>query len=153
MGVHRQPEDRGPRCRRGTGRPPLVGGATAPPSATSTASAESQEQEQQPEPEPKVDDEAAIVAAEKGLAAAEEKAVPEGAGAPGQLADAAADQAVADAAPTTALAALAAVEVKGRARDGGEERQDGSKTRSVFMRRSTPGQPARSQACLSRSPP
>jgi hypothetical protein len=130
-----------------------VGGATAPPSATSTASAESQEQEQQPEPEPKVDDEAVIVAAEKGLAAAEEKAVPEGAGAPGQLADAAADQAVADAAPTTALAALAAVEVEGRARDGGEERQDGSKTRSVFMRRSTPGQPARPQACLSRSPP
>ena len=63
-----------------------------------------EQQEPEPEAEPKVDEEAAIAAAEEALAAAEEKAVPEGAGAPGQLADAAAEQAVADAAPTTALA-------------------------------------------------
>jgi hypothetical protein len=129
----------------------IVGGATAPPAATSTASSMSQEQEQERVPEPEVDGEAAIAAAEEALAAAEERAVPEGAGAPGQLADAAAEQAVADAAPTTALAALAAVEVKGRAPRNGYDRdlfgsawsdvdRNGCDTRNDMLQRDLTGE-------------
>jgi hypothetical protein len=87
----------------------VVGGTTGSPTATDAASSESLDQK------PELDEEAAIAAAEKALAADEEVVVPEGAGAPGQLPDAAAEQAVMEAAPTSALAALAAVEVKGRA--------------------------------------
>ncbi len=96
----------------------VVGVATGSPTATDAASSESQEQK----PDLAIDEEAAIAAAEKALAADEEVVVPEGAGAPGQLPDAAAEQAVMEAAPTTALAALAAVEVKGRAPRTGYDR-------------------------------
>ncbi len=98
-----------------------------------------------------MDEEAAIAAAEKALAADEEVVVPEGAGAPGQLPDAAAEQAVMEAAPTTALAALAAVEVKGRAPRTGYDRdlfgsawsdvdRNGCDTRNDMLQRDLTGE-------------
>jgi hypothetical protein len=67
----------------------VVGAATGSPTATDAASSESQEQK----PELAMDEEAAIAAAEKALAADQEVVVPNGAGAAGQLPDAAAEQA------------------------------------------------------------
>ncbi|MGY2127459.1 GmrSD restriction endonuclease domain-containing protein [Blastococcus sp. SYSU DS0617] len=112
----------------------VVGTATAPPTDTSTASSESQAEAEaeaaeaearraeQREREAEEAEEAAIRAAEESLAAADESPVPEGAGEPGQLSDADAGAAVGGAAPTTALAALAAIEVKGRAPRTGYDR-------------------------------
>src|SRR3954470_20244708 len=70
------------------------------------------------------DDEAATEAAEKTLAEAEtqESAVPQAQPAGGELSDGAAEDAVEAAAPTTALAALAAIEAKGRAPRTGYDR-------------------------------
>src|SRR3954447_7350470 len=70
------------------------------------------------------DDEAATKAAEKTLTEAEtqESAVPEAQQTGGELSDLAAEDAVQAAAPTTALAALAAIGVKGRAPRTGYDR-------------------------------
>src|SRR3954463_7330056 len=70
------------------------------------------------------DDEAATKAAEKTLTEAEtqESAVPEAQQTGGELSDPAAEDAVQAAAPTTALAALAAIGVKGRAPRTGYDR-------------------------------
>ena len=98
----------------------VVGGAVAPPTDTNTAASQSEEDVERAES----DREAAIEAAERSLAKAEteERNVGSSATIPGALADDAAAQAVATAGETTALAALAAVEVKGRAPKTGYDR-------------------------------
>lgn len=124
----------------------FVGTVTAPPTDTSTASSEFEtaaeaqaeaaeaeaeaaeaearraEAREREAKEAEEAEEAAIRAAEESLAAADESPVPAGAGEPGQLSEGAADAAVTGAAPTTALAALAAIEVKGRAPRTGYDR-------------------------------
>jgi hypothetical protein len=108
----------------------VVGGATAPPSATDTtpASAKAGQDARQARDaaaqarQAGDAEEAAIEAAEAALAAEDEQ-VNEGAAAvPDALPDEAAEQAVASAGETTALAALAAIEVKGRAPRTGYDR-------------------------------
>ncbi|WP_347059656.1 DUF1524 domain-containing protein [Blastococcus sp. HT6-30] len=143
----------------------VVGTATAAPTDTSTASSESQAEAEAEAEEAEAEarraearereaekaEEAAIRAAEESLAAAEESPVPEGAGEPGQLSDGAADVAVGGAAPTTALAALAAIEVKGRAPRTGYDRdlfgsgwldtdRNGCDTRNDMLKRDLTGE-------------
>jgi hypothetical protein len=113
----------------------VVGAATSPPTAPAATSSDSAEPSTQPSasdspPASPTDDEAAIEAAEESLAAAEESASPEDVlvdTTTGWLSDNAARNAVQDAERASALAALAAVEVKGRApRTGYDRDQFGS---------------------------
>ncbi|WP_245852533.1 HNH endonuclease family protein [Blastococcus aggregatus] len=118
----------------------IVGTVASPPTPTDTTSAASEaaretadreaeareraaDQKAEAErAEAEAAEEAEIRAAEESLVAAEERVVPEGSGEPGQLPDQAVEQAVAGAGQTTALAALAAIEVKGRAPRTGYDR-------------------------------
>ncbi len=102
----------------------IVGGAVAPPTPTESASAVSQAAHASAEAdarkaaaeEAEKAEEAAIAAAEESLAAQDEQANDSAVAVPEALPDAAADEAVSQTGETTALAALAAIEVKGRAR-------------------------------------
>ncbi|UOY01912.1 HNH endonuclease family protein [Blastococcus sp. PRF04-17] len=104
----------------------LVGGATAPTTASTTASVEAtvETAAEAPPAPPTLSAAEAEAAAEAALADAEtaEAAVAADALAAASLSDAAAEAAVAGAGRTTALAALAAVEVKGRAPRTGYDR-------------------------------
>jgi hypothetical protein len=112
----------------------IVGAATAPPTPTDTTTAAAEQaaveaaareaaaEEKARELEAEESEEAAIKATEEALAAQDEQANDSSAAIPGALADDAVDQAVAQAAETTALAALVAIEVKGRAPRTGYDR-------------------------------
>jgi len=96
----------------------VVGSATAPDPAPVSAAADTELEVRAPSPSPTVDEEAASAAADAAAAAEEvdEQVVPVDAlAATGLLSDGDAAGAITQASRTSALAALAAVEVKGRA--------------------------------------
>jgi hypothetical protein len=102
----------------------MVGASVATPTASSTASSSTPEATRTTAAP--IDNEAAIAAAEAAVVEAEteETVSPEGGAdlGPGLLTHAAADEAVTGAQSSTALAALAAIEVKGRAPRTGYDR-------------------------------
>jgi hypothetical protein len=136
----------------------VVGGAVAPSTDTDTASSQSTEEAERSEAaadaaQLQAEREAAIKAAERSRAEAEtdERSDSAATAVPGALADDAAAQAVATAGETTALAALAAVEVKGRAPKTGYDRdlfgsgwadvdQNGCDTRNDILQRDLSGE-------------
>jgi uncharacterized protein DUF1524 len=106
----------------------VVGAATASPTAPAATSSDAAAPSTQPSDSPpasRTDDEAAIDAAEESLAAAEESASPEDVlvdTTTGWLSDTTANNAIQNAERASALAALAAVDVKGRAPRTGYDR-------------------------------
>jgi hypothetical protein len=135
----------------------LLGGAIAPPAtptaATSQASEASAASTSSRPPAPRTPDEAAIRAAEAALVQAETRETANSGVSvtTGLLTDQAAQSAVEGAAPTSALAALAAIEAKGRAPQTGYDRdlfgsgwvdveRNGCDTRNDMLQRDLTGE-------------